>query len=218
MDPIADFIERYLSPGSVAFDIGANRGDYARAMLAKAGSVYAFEPNPEMATVLRSSIEDARMQVIRSAVGDQTGPVEFHIDRRAGLDAMASSVHRLDGMGGMTETVTVECTTLDGFCAARRIAPSFIKIDTEGNEGAVFAGAQRTIRRHRPFIVFEFWESWWRRGVSDIFKMLAPRYDLIVLGTGEDAAALYAEHGDDGTQTGSVDIGCIPKARRWFGF
>jgi FkbM family methyltransferase len=213
MDPIDRFIRQYVESGSTVLDIGANQGLYARTMLARGARVYAFEPNPEMAQFLSQNLRNPRLEVMQKAVADRCGTVDFHIDLRPGVGAVASSVHRLDDLQGVTKQITVECTTVDAFCSERGIRPQFIKVDVEGGEREAFAGARETIARNAPFMVFEFWETWWRRGISDIFEQLAPDYDLVVLGTGEDAYALYTAEGDSGRRAGSVDIGCIPKSK-----
>jgi FkbM family methyltransferase len=224
MDPIARFIRQYVESGQVVLDIGANQGLYTRTMLARGAQVYAFEPNPEMAQTLSRNLRDPRLEVVQKAVADRTGTTDFHVDLRPGVGAVASSVHQLDDLQGMTKRITVDCTTVDAFCGERKIRPQFIKVDVEGSERAVFAGARETIARNAPFMVFEFWETWWRRGIADIFEQLAPGYDLVVLETGEDACALYLAEGDSGRRAGSVDIGCIPKSkaarpmRRWKGW
>jgi FkbM family methyltransferase len=213
MDPIDRFIRQYVESDSTVLDIGANQGLYARTMLSRGARVYAFEPNPEMAQTLSQNLRNSRLEVVQKAVADRSGTVDFHIDLRPGVGAVASSVHRLDDLDGLTKQITVECTTVDAFCSERGIRPQFIKVDVEGGEREVFAGARQTIARNAPFMVFEFWETWWRRGISDIFEQLTPDYDLVVLGTGEDAYALYTAEGDSGRRAGSVDIGCIPKLR-----
>lgn len=49
------------------------------------------------------------------------------------------------------EGIAVEATTID----ALDLKPDFIKIDVEGAEPLVLAGARNTIRKHSPLIYFE---------------------------------------------------------------
>jgi hypothetical protein len=53
-------------------------------------------------------------------------------------------------------TITVETDTIDNFCRNHFVAPTFIKIDTEGADYRVIRGAQKTIERFRPAIISEF--------------------------------------------------------------
>jgi FkbM family methyltransferase len=52
------------------------------------------------------------------------------------------------------EELTVDARRLDDDLPPN-YAPAFIKIDTEGSEEQVLAGALRTIRDHKPLVVFE---------------------------------------------------------------
>lgn len=204
MDPISSFISQHVREGDVALDIGANQGLYTRELVAMGARVFAAEPNPRILPILQVQAPGATF--IEAAVSDRTGTAEFFVDLREGLGGAASSLNQLDGMEEVTERVTVPLTTIDMICAEREISPSFIKVDVEGHEKAVFNGARETIARCRPAMIFEFWETWWTNGVSDIFDQLAPDYDLVILQTGENAKDVYPFEARDGV----VDIGCIP--------
>jgi FkbM family methyltransferase len=52
-------------------------------------------------------------------------------------------------------TLTVETTTIDAEVEARRLRPSFLKIDVEGHELHVLAGAERTLESQRPLVLCE---------------------------------------------------------------
>jgi hypothetical protein len=72
--------------------------------------------------------------------------------------------------------VDVEVTTLDAFFAMHARGPDFLKIDVEGHEQALLAGAQKTLEAHRPTVLIEC-ESRHRpdqdvRPVLDLFAAL----------------------------------------------
>ncbi len=50
----------------------------------------------------------------------------------------------------------VRCTTLDDYVKENR-PPTVMKIDVEGGEKRLLAGALDTLRRHRPAIAMETW-------------------------------------------------------------
>jgi FkbM family methyltransferase len=70
--------------------------------------------------------------------------------------------------------------------AADRQAPSLIKIDTQGSERDVLAGARQTIAEARPAIILEF-ESRYHvdpaREISEILALL-PNYEIFCLKVG----------------------------------
>ncbi len=203
-DPIAAAIGRHLRPGQLAFDVGANRGDYTRLMAATGARVVAFEPNPDVQDALATGLPPS-VEIVRVAVSDTEGAAAFFLDRRPGLDGMASSLLQLDGMDGAPQ-VTVPTVTIDGFCAKRRLRPDFIKIDAEGAEPMILAGARDTVGRYRPVLVFEMWETHWPR-YREVVNWLAADYDMTRLSDGAPVPATYI----DSACSGVADILAVPR-------
>lgn len=213
MDPIQRFIETNLHSGQLAFDIGANVGVYTKIMAGRGCHVIAFEPDSRSAKALREGVAGLSVEVVEAAVSDGAGPIEFYADLRPGLHGLSSSVNRLRGMEDNAEMVVVPSITLDAFCAERALAPHLIKIDVEGHENAVIHGARGVIANWRPFIIFEFWESWWNLGVEEIFDFLDTNYELRVAQTGELAYGYYKRRTDLAASNTTVDIACTPRPR-----
>ena len=73
-------------------------------------------------------------------------------------------------------SVEVRLTTLDQFVAETGLRPDLIKIDTEGTEVKVLAGARETLTSCRPIVIFECFGD--RRGpIAEAFDAL--RYRLL---------------------------------------
>jgi len=196
----------HLVPGDIAFDVGANTGRVARTMASVAKHVYAFEPNEAVVAELARE-RTANITIISKAVCDEIGTAPFYLDERDSLGAVASSLLRLRGMGNCTRVVNVATTTLDRFCDDFGIRPDFVKIDVEGAEPEVIKGASATIDRCRPKIVFELWESHWKR-FEPMIRFLTKYYYLIRLSDGSDAVAFYS--GNPVNVNGVDDILCLP--------
>src|SRR6185369_10481627 len=141
-------------------------------------------------------------------VSSGIGTATLFVDRRDDM-AVASSLRVLDDLheAGKVAPVSVDTTTLDAFVQQNKLRPDFIKIDVEGHEIDVFRGGVETLSAVRPLIIFEFWETWWTRGVQNIFAFLAPHYRLVRVKDGIDAAEYYARN----SGTGVVDIACLPR-------
>ncbi len=154
------FLQRFLSPGMNFIDIGAHHGLYA-VLAAKCigltGRVEVFEPAPPIHQRLRwhlwlNGVGHAGIHAC--AVGAARGRAEFFIPV-GGIDTI-SSLRRPTIGSGVTRRVDVEVMTLDEFAGhAGSDKGWFVKLDVEGGELAVLAGAQRFIREQRPLWMFE---------------------------------------------------------------
>jgi FkbM family methyltransferase len=194
----------HLRPGDIVYDIGANSGETTKAFAAVAGHVYAFEPNARIIAALDSG-RPHNVTIINKAVSDNCGLAPFHLDERADAGAVASSLMRLQGMENKSRTITVETITIDSFSMQTNTIPNLIKIDVEGFEPNVIAGAEETIRKHRPIIIFELWETHWNR-YRAMISCLSTKYHLVRTSNGQAAIPHY----DARPETGVDDILCLP--------
>lgn len=118
------------------------------------GKVYAFEPAPARAAILRRHVQlngfDGRVDIIEAVASDRDGATPFYV---FGTSMSASlgrsnvedlSPQRLTLPSGkiMATELTVPSFTLDRFTASRRIRPNVIKVDVEGAELLVLRGAR----------------------------------------------------------------------------
>ncbi len=147
-----------VAKGATVFDIGAWHGTYALLLSHLVGSdgrVVCFEPMPDAAAILADNVRRNRasnVRIERSCASDSTGETKFRIDGAGGTE---SSMVRKD-LGTPGAEITVPCVSLDDFCEQNGIWPSGIKLDVEGAEGLVIAGAKKLIARKHPWILMEF--------------------------------------------------------------
>ena len=142
-----------VTPGAVAYDVGANVGIYSLLASLRAGPsgrIYAFEPLERNVRYLRRHISLNNIQncaVFAEAVCNEEGTRSFSA---AGLD---SSMARLSSEGELS----VPSITLDScFFGTKRLRPpDIIKIDVEGAELEVLEGARRVIAEFHPAIFAE---------------------------------------------------------------
>lgn len=129
----------------VAFDLGANLGDWALTVnsLAPECRVHCFEPSPRTVRTLRTNLAGREnLTVHHLGVGDREGMLAFH-DYGDG-SVMSSFLSREGSTGERAERVIdVPIGTLDAFLEAHSIASvDYAKIDTEGYEMPILRGAQ----------------------------------------------------------------------------
>ncbi len=144
--------------GSV-LDVGANVGRYSWFFIRhrRVGApLFAFEPNPApmalLSRLLRGQPETHRLAV---ALGDADGSVKLTvpIDRFGNAISGLDWVYPADDKGGAIPVHRLDSLVRAG--AVRLADPVLMKIDVEGYEPAVLAGAGRTLERHRPVVDFE---------------------------------------------------------------
>lgn len=148
---LAYFLDK-LKPGDILYDIGAFHGVFSAAAKIKLQgdvSVHAFEPLQENARVIEkvlrlNAFENFRINPV--AVGDGGGisgvihDNGFAMLRPADKDLAAKPI---------------PATSLDGFIALGNSAPTVIKMDVEGFEFKVLAGARRCLEQSQPRLWIE---------------------------------------------------------------
>ncbi|MCS7035616.1 MAG: FkbM family methyltransferase [Saprospiraceae bacterium] len=143
-------IGRYLRPGAVVFDIGANIGQYAlffSEQVGEGGRVYSFEPDPRNYAFLQFNVHLNRCRnVVCCPFGIGAEDAEQPLFRDTDTGGRRSSFKK-EFVGahyhGSSETVAVK--RLDGLIAAFG-QPDFIKIDVEGFEEEVLRGLTVDLR------------------------------------------------------------------------
>lgn len=199
--PVAEYLRARVKPGSVCLSVGANLGVYPLQMAhwsAPGGFVYAFEPNPVTASVLRRELamngQSDRVEVVEQAISSAPGKAVFHM---AGVSGMSRLGEPNADLGGRTTEVEVEVNTIDDFCASRAIRPTVLMMDIEGFEVAGLRGAREFFQSTpAPIAVIEFHPNAWRvAGTSrDDLERLLDEYGLHVVplsGQGDP----FAEYG-----------------------
>jgi FkbM family methyltransferase len=151
-EPELAILRDIVPAGCTAIDIGANRGVYSYVISHFAGQVEAFEPYPVLARVIRAKLSP-KVRVHEVALSNCDGTAIFYIPRsERGVDMRVGG--SLDNVNaGMTiAELEVRVAMLDSF-EFKNVG--FIKIDAEGAEMKIVAGAQRTIPRNRPNLLVE---------------------------------------------------------------
>lgn len=196
----------HLKPSDTFFDVGANIGRISGLVSGTVDKTIAFEPNPTHAAQLRRRLSE-KFIVIEEALSNKIEKSEFFLDVRPGDGSLASSLMVLSDLheSGMVRKILVDTNTLDNYVAQSGNVPTFIKIDVEGHEPEVIEGAKETIKRYKPKILFEMWETHFPR-YEAFMAELSKEYYLIRLETGEDALQYYRNR----KGTGVANILALP--------
>ncbi|MFH2204829.1 MAG: FkbM family methyltransferase [Elusimicrobiota bacterium] len=149
----AALLDLFAGERGALYDIGSNWGYYPLYLCSRPdyhGSVHAFEPQPATFGDLRSVIKQAGLE-------DRVTPHHVALSDRDGEGriALPDGVH--SGLAALTDDSRadkVELRRLDGIDLP---PPAVVKLDVEGHETEVLAGAEKTLSAHRPMLVFESW-------------------------------------------------------------
>lgn len=167
---IREIFRTILTHGGVAMDIGANVGWHTLLMaylVGDRGRVIAAEANPSV----RSRLEDhlklngfGRVEVLPYAIGDVEGTVEFYGPEAD--DPCSGDGHIVTaGAESGRSVIHVETHPLDAIVLSRQVERlDLIKVDVEGFEWPVLQGAEQTIAKFRPHIIFEYNADYVQRG------------------------------------------------------
>jgi len=167
-----------LGPGDLLVDVGAHKGGYTylmRRAVGASGAVLACEPQPELAAYLRGCVQDfgwTNVTVLECALSSEWG--RRTLWRPADSPSPAAS---LDGASLPPGPIghEVEVDTLDRVLGVH--APGrpvrLVKVDVEGHELEVLAGARATLEHDRPALLVECEARHApHRSVADVFAWL----------------------------------------------
>jgi FkbM family methyltransferase len=136
------FVMHFLRPGELFVDVGANVGAFTVMAAGVAGArVVAFEASPDTYEMLVRNIRLNgfldRVKTIHAAAGRSEGTTQFSV-------GLGTENYVATGAAA-NDSVSVRMTTLDKELAGN--PPDLLKVDVEGFETEVFAGASNTLRQ-----------------------------------------------------------------------
>lgn len=158
--PVQKAMARYLNSGDVFYDIGANVGFFsliAARMVGSSGKVYAFEPVPTNAAVVRRNARLNNLQnitVYEKAVSSSPGKGELLLAEHPGGAMLATAGATMNSAS--RGAITVDLVSIDEMIAQKALTPpSLVKVDVEGVELDVLRGMSESIKQFKPIVIYE---------------------------------------------------------------
>ena len=154
-----------IRPGMTVFDVGAHVGLFTLAAAKRVGGgrVYAFEPTEASADAIATHLAlnrwQDRAEVVRAVVSDSEGTRSFFTTGTTTAASIAREnleppLNR-ELLNTPVREVAMPAITIDGFAARIGRSPDVIKIDAEGAESLVLAGARDVLATGRAVILCE---------------------------------------------------------------
>lgn len=184
-----------IKPGDVVYDVGANIGYTVRFMAGncQAGHVYAFEPVSFNRELLEQNIDLGgirdRVTVLPIAASDSDGEIEFTLDDFTGSTGYIGRVKDVGETwemrwGTSFRKIKVPMVKLDTLIESGEVRPpTLIKVDIEGAEEFMIAGARQLLAKHKPRLVMELHSLGFARNtmrqLDDLGYFLSGHHDLL---------------------------------------
>lgn len=151
-------IEKYIKPGDVCLDVGANIGWYSTLfskIVGAKGTVHSFEPVPQTFAELKKNIglngSPSNTFLNNFGLGDEEKFSEIYL-----FDEMPSGHASLAPRANKTaQAIPIQIKTLDSYLTEHEIERvDFVKVDIEGAELMFLEGARRLFKQKMPPVIF----------------------------------------------------------------
>ena len=153
--------EAFKRSPKFVIDVGANEGQWIGSLLdlLTIPEVWIFEPNPAAMAACRQRVGNrSGVRYFDAAVGEAAGQIELHItgssDHASVLQPRAEFIgkHYSADAADVARTIQVPLCTLDSIVPESQ-SIDLLKIDVQGFERAVLAGAQRVLVNTRAVLI-----------------------------------------------------------------
>jgi FkbM family methyltransferase len=152
-EPELKLLSRLADPHKESIDAGAHHGVYAYSLARHTAWVHCYEPYPKDALFLAEAFRGRNVKVYPYALSDREGDAELHVPVGAGGET-GGQPSLLPPQGTPAPETRLKVTTkrLDQMGHTN---VGFIKVDVEGHERQVVAGAAKLLEEERPLLLVE---------------------------------------------------------------
>lgn len=202
---VSNVLRDRLRPGMTMIDIGANIGYLsllAASLVGESGRIFAIEPNPQNARLLKASQHVNgfhNITIVQIAAGKEIALLNLSPSHSNAVVSQAA-----EELETLLSQRTVPCLRLDDVIPSEYRVDA-IKVDIEGAEFDALSGFAGRIDRDHPFIISEFCPESLKR-ISDVAAedylrfFIARGYQISVIGLdgrlagcGTDSSRVMAE-------------------------
>jgi len=153
-----ELVKKEIKEGDVVLDLGANIGYYTlifAKLVGPEGRVIAFEPEPDNFSLLEKNVKINgynNVVLVKKAASDKAGKLKLYLSESNKGD------HRIYNSHDGRNFIKIDAVRLDDYFKNHKRPIDFIKIDTQGAEARIIAGARRMLQNNKNIkILTEFW-------------------------------------------------------------
>ncbi len=175
-----EIVKKWLPKGGSVVDVGANTGFTALVfsnLIGPEGRIVAFEPSPiiypRLVEVIEKNGLKDRVECLNLGCGTEARTETLMVPVSSG-----NATIKRDGveLHGSVREVQIKIDSLDKVLLDRLQKLDFLKIDTEGFEDQVLAGAEKVVERFRPVFYIELSQEYNKSSQAAIAWLKARGY------------------------------------------
>ncbi len=217
-----NFFKKFISPGSMAIDIGTNIGDTTVPMALAAGRdgvTLGFDPNPHVFKVLEANAalnkDKTNIIALPYAIVDEPGEFYYTSSEASfsngGITKEPSKFH-----GKYSLSTKIKGIVLEEYLEAQlpHWLPklSFIKIDAEGYDKEIIKSIHSLIEKYKPVVISECFTKMSKDERDDLFDSIAKKdYDLYFFEDFDENAAVIPLTKNDMMRWKNFNFYAVPK-------
>jgi len=150
------FVLHVTEPGDIMLDVGAYIGSFTVPMAIQGATVHAFEPVSSSREILARNLRLNQIEHLVTIHGVAVSDTSC----RAAITTEYASGNRLTTSEDTAATVPVSVVTLDAWASGRNLDRLLLmKVDAEGSDERVLAGAIGLLHRYQPALIVEYWDG-----------------------------------------------------------
>lgn len=177
--------EQVLTKDSNCIDIGCHKGEVLDEILKSSpnGHHIGFEPIPDFNKNLVQKYKgQSKITISNIALSDNAGEIEFNYVKNAPAYSGIKK-RKYATSNPNVEKIKVNTQKLDAYLDDISYSQPIhlMKIDVEGAEMLVLKGAEKTIRIHKPTIIFEFGlgaSDYYNTTPEDLYNMVESNFEM----------------------------------------